>query len=101
MPSFSICEHPLMFCLVTSGNDEEMLFTRGVLYTHTCTHKNLRSQKNRCTNETHFLTPRTNSLYVVLSLGIRMLNVRSLDKYEGVKTELVTVCFSHKKTLSF
>lgn len=34
---FSICEHPLMFCLVTSGNDEEMLFTRGVLYTHTPT----------------------------------------------------------------
>lgn len=30
-----------------------------------------------------------------------MLNVRPLDKYESVKTVLVTLCFSHKKTLSF
>ena len=58
----SLCKHPLMFWLLVQKRRKAMLFTRGIVYTHT--HTTLQKQKEQMYQGDPLPTPRLNSLMV-------------------------------------
>ena len=90
----SLCKHPLMFWLLVQKRRKAMLFTRGIVYTHT---QHCRSRKNRCTKETH--SPHLVwILYWFDGKGIDCETTGEVYRYEHCIGH--SVCLSHEKTQS-
>lgn len=78
-----------MFCLVTRGNEERNVIKKRH-FAHIQTH-NIVGAKRLGVLTKHIPPPSKNFLVTVISLRIRTRNMRPLEKYEGVKTVLVTL----------
>lgn len=79
--------------MVTCGKDEErnIIKKRHFAYIHTYTQThNIVGAKRLGVLKNHIPQTCKNSLVAVISLRIRTMNMRPLEKYEGVKTVLVT-----------